>query len=479
MTPSTFSRTAIGRILPLLLLMLLLSGCAGRTVPQGVSLGGLELGGMARREASAALAEAEETLLGRSLTVLLPQGSFTLAPEKISLRFQASRAVKDACKAAPGDVLSLGDYLSYDEELIRQGLLSYAENYDTVLTQPRAELSGPLPPLGEAEYDPSAPCPELQLTPGTPERHLDVDAAMEKIGDCLASSFSRREDALTIDVPAEEEPRPLDLNEIWAEFCREPVDASLDMEQYVPVPGVYGCGFDREAAEKQLAAALPGETVSLPMTAVRPEILSGDVYFRNELGSCDTPHSDNQNRNTNLTLICQILDGHILLPGEEFSFNGVVGERTAERGFLPAPAFSGNRLVQDYGGGACQCSTTLYNCALLADVEITHRVCHGAKVSYVPLGLDATVNWNTHTDLTFRNSFHFPMMIRAEVSDGHVKMKLLGTDEKDYYVKMETRSGDDEVAIYATSYKCKYDKATNEQLSREVEARSTYYKNIG
>lgn len=477
MAPSTLSRTA--RILPLLLLLILLSGCSGGTVPQGVSMGGLDLGGITRREASQTLAEAEDTLLSRNLTVLLPEGSFTLAPEKISLRFQASRAVKDACKAAPGDALSLGDYLSYDEELIRQGLLSYAKNYDTTLTQPQAALSGPLPPLGEAEYDPSAPCLELRLTLGTPERHLDVEAAMEAIGDCLAASFSRSEDVLTIDVPAEQEPQPLDLDAIWAEFCSEPVDASLDMEQYVPVPGVYGFGFDREAAETQLAAALPGQTVSLAMAAVQPEILSDGVYFRDELGACDTPHSDNQNRNTNLRLICEILDGHILQPGEEFSFNGVVGERTAERGFLPAPAFSGNRLIQDYGGGACQCSSTLYNCALLADVEITHRVCHGAKVSYVPLGLDATVNWNTHTDLTFRNSFHFPIMIRAEVSDGYVKMKLLGTDEKDYYVKMETRSGDDEVAIYATSYKCKYDKATGEQISRELEARSTYYKNIG
>ena len=106
------------------------------------------------------------------------------------------------------------------------------------------------------------------------------------------------------------------------------------------------------------------------------------------------------------------------------------------------------------------------------------RACHGASVSYVPPGLDATVNWGT-TDFQFRNNFHFPIMIRAEVAEGYVKMQLLGTDEKDYYIKMETRSGEDDLAVYARSYRCRYSNDTDELLSRDFEAYSTYYKNIG
>ena len=122
--------------------------------------------------------------------------------------------------------------------------------------------------------------------------------------------------------------------------------------------------------------------------------------------------------------------------------------------------------------------TTLYNCVLLADLEVVFRACHGAAVSYVPAGLDATVNYLT-TDFQFRNQYRFPVKIRAEVSGGYVKMKLLGTDEKDYYVKMETSSGEDDLAVYARSYKCKYEKQTDALISREIEAFSTYYKNIG
>ena len=98
--------------------------------------------------------------------------------------------------------------------------------------------------------------------------------------------------------------------------------------------------------------------------------------------------------------------------------NDVLGERTVERGYKPAPAYSGNRLVNSPGGGVCQGSTTLYNCVLLADLEVVFRACHGAKVGYVPLGLDCAINYLT-TDFQFKNNFHFPIQIRAGMEDGY------------------------------------------------------------
>ena len=145
----------------------------------------------------------------------------------------------------------------------------------------------------------------------------------------------------------------------------------------------------------------------------------------------------------------------------------------------PAPAYPGNRLTDAIGGGVCQGSSTLYNCVLLADLEVVARSCHGATVAYLPMGLDAAVNWGT-TDFQFRNNFHFPVKIEAETTEDLVKMRILGTDEKDYYIKM-TSSYDDsrEDVIYAVSYKNKYSKATGELISKNREAFSTYYRNIG
>ena len=131
------------------------------------------------------------------------------------------------------------------------------------------------------------------------------------------------------------------------------------------------------------------------------------------------------------------------------------------------------------GGGVCQGSSTLYNCVLLADLEVVTRSCHGATVAYLPLGLDAAVNWGT-TDFQFRNNFHFPVKIEAETTVDLVKMRILGTDEKDYYIEMTSGYDDSrEDVIYAVSYKNKYSKETGELISKDREAFSTYYRNVG
>ena len=146
--------------------------------------------------------------------------------------------------------------------------------------------------------------------------------------------------------------------------------------------------------------------------------------------------SGTANRKQNVKLSAAACDGVILLPGEEFSYNESVGERTTERGFKPAPAYSGTKLVDSVGGGVCQGSSTLYYAALLADMEIIFRINHGFPVNYLPWGLDATVSWGG-PDLQFRNSSNYPVMLKAEVSDGHMKMWIMGTEERDYYSKLD------------------------------------------
>ncbi len=471
----------------------------GRIV-EGVTIGGLEVGGMTRGGAKKALkAAAEETLLAQPLEVELPKGTLTMGPKDTKVDLSISKAVKEAYgygrngskeekqaaaeKAGKeGYDVSLRPYLSWNETYIVSALKNYAIQYDTSLAQPKTQLQGEIPKLGTKEYDGEAPCPAILLTMGVPELRLDVDGIYEQILTAFDQSLSWGKDSqprITPEVLPQEEPAAPDLTAIYQQYAVEAENDSLDMETYQLVSGSYGCIFDMAAAEELVRNAGYGETVTIPMSYQTPEILGEGVYFRDVLGSCDTKHNEDENRNTNLRLVCQILDGLVIQPGETFSYNGSVGERTPERGFKPAPAYSGKRLIQDYGGGVCQGSTTLYNCLLLADMEITERHCHGALVSYVPRGLDAAVNWATKTDLCFRNNSHFPVMIKAEVSDGYMKMQLLGTDEKDYYIKMESSSSEEEKVVYAVSYKCKYDKATDERLSRDLEVRSTYYKNLG
>lgn len=471
-----------------LVLLLALLDPYGCRIVEGVSIGGLEIGGMTRREAKAALREAAaDTLLAQELEIVLPEETLRLPPERCGLRLSVSKAVANAYRYGRRSQqeekhLGLLPYLRWEEEPIRKTLEDYGARYNTELQAPSWKLEGAAPDLATVSFDPQVPGQTLKITMGIPKRQLDVEEAYQAVlafYDQALTVEHQESCELSLEVPPEKVPDLPDLEAICRDICSDPVDDTLDMARYCVVPGAYGQGFDREAAEAKIAQADYGAAVTIPLSYTAPAIMGEGVYFQNELGSCETRHNNNENRNTNLRLICEILDGWVVGPGEDFSYNGVVGERTKERGFKPAPAYSGNRLIQDYGGGACQCSTTLYNCLLLADMEVTDRVCHGAAVGYVPRGLDAAVNWATNTDLAFRNNSHFPVMIRAKVEDGYVKMRLLGTDEKDYYIQMESTSSGDDVAIYAVSYKCKYSKATGELLSRDVEARSTYYKNLG
>lgn len=448
----------------------------------GAAVGGLKLTSLTKKEARELLqSRLDSDLLSRDLVITLPEDTIILTPDQVVLKADVRTAVRDAYrvgrKNAPGKDSGLLSYVTLNETAIREALANYAAKYDTELSQLQYRLEGDAPNLNTAAFDEATPTQTLAITIGVPKVQLDVDQVYEQITEVCSNVLTHPEDyQITIEkITPLDSPREPDLDVIYQEFAKEAVNDSLNMETYEQVAGSYGYVFDQEHAATLVAQAAPGETVRIPMEYVTPEILGDQVYFRDQLGHCETRHTNDQNRNTNLQLLCGFLDGLILQPGEEFSYNGAVGERTPERGFKPANAYSGRRVIKDYGGGVCQGSTTLYNCALLADLEILERICHGATVGYVPLGLDAAVNWNTKTDLRFRNNFHFPIMIKAEVSDGYVRMQILGTDEKDYYIEMHSSYSDEELATYAVSYKYKYSKETGELISKDFEARSSYY----
>lgn len=443
-----------------------------RPMPAGAGVDGMRLGGIPVWKAW----QQVRALENEPLRVVLPEQTLTFSPEAYGVRLDFLGAV-DAARRAGRDI-SLKPWLRADERKIREALQAYASQYDTDFRETRWTLSGQEKPLATDRFDAQAPGQTLTVTLGVPEAHLDVDGALSAILDAFSHPVSREGDRIEIPVVPERLPEQVPVNALAQELDAEPVNDTPDRKTGGICPGNYGRRLEKSALEEGLKTLKWGQTFTLPLTYPAPEILGEDALYQDVLGEYETKHNTNENRNNNLRLLCQALDGYVLRPGETFSYNQVVGERTRERGYLPAPAYSRNRLTDAVGGGVCQGSTTLYNCVLLADLEVVFRACHGAKVTYVPYGLDATVNYLT-TDFRFRNQFHFPVKIQAEVTDELVKMKLLGTDEKDYYVKMQTSSGQDDLAVYARSYKCKYDKKTGELRSREIEAYSTYYKNIG
>ncbi len=148
------------------------------------------------------------------------------------------------------------------------------------------------------------------------------------------------------------------------------------------------------------------------------------------IGRCTTLASMNKNRNTNIRLMCEAVNGIVLMPGEILSLNELVGKRTLEKGFRPAPSIVDGQLVDDIGGGICQLAGTLYTAALYADMEIVERVHHTWPSEYLPVGLDATLNWD-NKDLKIKNRSDYPVYIAATFENLAVDVNIYGQEPSD------------------------------------------------
>ena len=376
-------KLALIAALALLAAALVVTGCLllrtaldpyGCRILPGVTMGGVDVGNMTLREARQTLkAATKDTFSRQAMVVQLPNGTITLAPEDTKVKFRPQAAAKAAyalgregsdaeiqaavAEATAGTLtLDLLPFLTMDTDHIRTQLETYASQHNIAHTELSYRLEGTEPVLTEDGYDPAAQPQKLMLTLGTPLTELDVDAVLAEI----QAAYGSNQFAVTIDtIPGKTQPAAPDLEAIAQEFHVDPVSTTLDMQTYQQVPGSYGYGLDLEAGKKLLEMAHPGQTIAIPMTYIKPEILGEEVYFREELGYCETKHTNNEDRNTNLKLACAALNGVILQPGEELSYNDTVGQRTAEKGYKPAAAYSGTRTVNSIGGGVCQVSSTL------------------------------------------------------------------------------------------------------------------------
>ncbi len=142
-------------------------------------------------------------------------------------------------------------------------------------------------------------------------------------------------------------------------------------------------------------------------------------------------------RNTNIRLASERLSGHILMPGEQISFNKTVGQRTVRGGFRTAPVLKNGKHDEGIGGGICQVSGTLYNAVLLADLKILMRHNHSTPSVYVPVGRDATVDW-PDLDFVFQNPGPDPVAIWATYESGRLTWRILGKKDPSKVVKIET-----------------------------------------
>lgn len=245
----------------------------------------------------------------------------------------------------------------------------------------------------------------------------------------------------TINIPVIVTP-PVRINreDLFSQINREPQDAQIKVENnnITVTPHLKGRKidlFELSAVLNELEESEGMERV-LPIQYMEPEItesIAHSIIFRDTLATFSsqfyTYDENNRNRAENIKIGISKINGLILGPGDVFSFNEVVGPRTADAGYKAAHIYEAGRVIDGVGGGICQVSSTLYNAVLFSDLQVIERRNHMFTVGYVPKGVDATVSYG-EVDFKFKNSTRWPVKINAWVTDNNLLyFSLKGTNE--------------------------------------------------
>ena len=415
-----------------------------------LTLDGLEVGGLTKTETVDLLnASGWDARTATPLTVTTLAGqSFTVDPLRSGLVVPAE-GVADWVFSYGREGNFFEDFFEYLKCRLRPTeLVLPAQNADyeylrSLIAQNGADVAAT---LGDTEYVPDYEGGKLILKKGWGQLQLDEAGLLAAV--VRAIQFGETNIAYT-SLTA-----PLvcpDFDRIHTELLKEPRDAAFtDDGRFEVIDEVVGCEFDVDSARALWEAAPPAGEVDIPMAVTMPAVTGKslrDSLYRDLLGACTTSYwNSSPNRISNVELASSKIDGTILYPGDVFSYNGVVGARTTEAGFLPAPAYVDGDVKDEIGGGACQVSSTLYAATLFAFLETVERTNHYFPVSYMQLGTDATVtipDGGTIMDLKFRNSRHYPIKIVAysEVDEENyireLTFEIWGTLEENDYMPIE------------------------------------------
>ncbi len=317
---------------------------------------------------------------------------------------------------------------------------------------------------------------ELLITPGKEGSVVDINPTIEAIKNSIAT-FSALDQPVEI-VTKTQQPDDIDVEKIYHEVRKDPVDAYYTKEPFAVFPSENGVDFKISLEEaKALITAEKKEEYSIPLSIIQPKVTTnmiGTEAFPDLLSTFSTNYAaSNRNRTTNLTLAANKVNGTVLMPGETFSYNKVVGARTISAGYKEAPIYVEGRVEDGLGGGICQITSTLYNAVVYANLEITQRTNHQFVPSYVTASRDATVVYGS-IDFQFKNNRDYPIKLVCSVSGGVANFQIFGMkQEDDCEVQISSyETGRTPTAIYSEAYKIL--KRGGQIIDKQLLSKDTY-----
>lgn len=316
----------------------------------------------------------------------------------------------------------------------------------------------------------------LIITTGKEGVVVDIDATIKAI----KSGISNLE---TINQPIEivvanKTPTPIDIDKIHTEIYKEPKDAYYTQNPFSVYPSENGLDFNMSIEEaKAMIASNSSEEYTIPLKTLYPNVTTnmiGTEAFPDLLAQFSTNYSTRDtDRTTNLRLAANKVNGTVLMPGETFSYNKVVGARTIAAGYKEAPIYVSGQVVDGLGGGICQISSTIYNAVIYANLDIVERTNHQFVPSYVKASRDATVVYGS-LDFQFKNNRNYPIKILCTVSSGVATCQIFGLkQDDDYEVEISAyETGRTANSIYSEAYKIL--KRNGQVVDKVLLSRDTY-----
>lgn len=417
-----------------------------------VYINGISVSSLSTEEARNKLEPILEEKLSKEISIKFEDYETSILPTEISFSYDLSSALEEAyALGRTGNIITnnLRILLSlfkqtnikapiyYNSDKLENIIDNMSVEIPDVVTQPTYYISNN----------------ELILTKGVNGNKLDKTKTKEMI----VSSIDKNVDILTLPVN-NVKPDAIDISKVHDEIYSEPQNASITKNPYSVSVEKKGVDFAISIDEAQsLIDNSQTDEITIPLKYTDADITVADLgedIFKNTLSTYTTKYdTTNTNRATNLEIAVNKINGIVLAPGETFSFNKVVGERTAKNGFKDAIIYSDGELDYGIGGGICQISSTLYTSALLANLEIVERKNHSMTVNYLPIGQDATVSYGS-VDFKFKNSRSYPIKIVATANTGVINISICGVKEIPEYsvdIVVEITQQDDFETTYEYS----------------------------
>lgn len=379
----------------------------------------------------------------------------SISTKELNIQFDTTNAVNNAYKVGrTGNLLQNDLTILQTKFQKKQFTLNLTLDIESLKKQLQ-DISGKLPDkVKESSYYIEGS--NLILTKGETGAVVDVDKTASEIIEQIQNLNVKNN---TIEIATEEKsPSALDIDSIHSELYSEAKDAYFTQNPYSIYPSENGVDFAISIDDAKAMLKEDKDEYSIPLKVLYPSVTTnmlGTEAFPNLLSQYSTSYSTkNQKRTTNLRLAANKINGTVLMPGETFSYNKVVGERTIAAGYQEAPIYVSGKVVDGLGGGICQITTTLYNAVVYANLEIVERSNHQFVPSYAPASRDATVVYGS-IDFKFKNSRNYPIKILCSVQNGIANFQIYGLKtDNDYEVVISNRvTGTTSNAIYSEAYK--------------------------